>query len=103
MEFEISLGLGGWLVVLAGAIILGVVLYVIGRSGTSFEWLFTAIGAAIGAVVLSEFVTSFQTFEPLWDGLALIPALVGGVVVGLIVAVVTRYATGGAFIEGSPA
>ena len=103
MEFEISLGLGGWLVVLAGAIVLGVVLYLIGRAGTSFEWLITAVGAAIGAVVLSEFVTSFQTFEPVWDGLALIPALAGGLVVGAIAAVITRYVTGGAFLEGTPA
>ena len=103
MEFEISLGLGGWLIVLAGAVVLGVALYLIGRAGTNFESLITAVGAALGAVVLSEFVTSFQTFEPVWDGLALIPALAGGLVVGVIVAVVTRYATGGAFLEGTPA
>lgn len=103
MEFAISLGFAGWLVVVAAAIILGVLLYLIGRAGTFYEWIVTAVGAGVGAIVASEFIIGFQTYEPVWDGLALIPALVGGLVVGTIVAVITRYVTGGAFFEGTPA
>jgi uncharacterized membrane protein YeaQ/YmgE (transglycosylase-associated protein family) len=101
MEFAISLGLGGWLVLAAGAVVLGGIAQFIGQPRTGFEWLATAIAAGIGAVFASEFIVGWQAFEPVWDGLALVPALVGGLVVGTIVEVATRYLTGGTY-SGRP-
>jgi hypothetical protein len=53
-------------------------------------------------VIASEFIISLRTFEPVWDGLALVPALIGGLVVGLVVEVATRYMTGGRYIASRP-
>ena len=97
MELAITLGIGGWLVLFAGALLFGVVAQFVGEARTGFEWLVDAIAAALGAIVASEFIISARTFEPVWDGLAIVPALIGGLVLGLAVELVTRYLTGGRY------
>jgi uncharacterized membrane protein YeaQ/YmgE (transglycosylase-associated protein family) len=97
MELAITMGVGGWLVLLAGALLFGVIAQFIGQPRTGFEWLVDGIAAALGAVIASEFIISARTFEPVWDGLALVPALVGGLVVGIVVELITRYLTGGRY------
>lgn len=95
MEFAIGIGLGGWLVLIVGSLVFGAGAQMIGQPRAGFEWLGDAIAVAVGALVASEFIVAWRTFEPAWDGLALVPALLGGVVVGLIVELATRYMTGG--------
>jgi uncharacterized membrane protein YeaQ/YmgE (transglycosylase-associated protein family) len=97
MEFAIGLGLGGWVVLIVGALVFGAVAQIVGETRTGFEWLVDAIAAGIGALFASEFIVAWRTFEPTWDGLALVPALLGGIVVGLVVEVATRYLTGGTY------
>ncbi|MET1231274.1 MAG: hypothetical protein ABWY52_00315 [Candidatus Limnocylindrales bacterium] len=97
MELAIDLGIGGWVLLIAGALVFGVVAQFVGETRTGFEWLIDAIGAGIGALVASEFIVAWQAFEPVWDGLAIVPALIGGLVLGMIVEVVTRYTTGGTY------
>jgi len=97
MEFAIALGFGGWLALIAGALLFGLVAQFIGETRTGFEWLVDAIAVVVGALITSEFIVAWQGFEPVFDGLALIPAAMGGIVVGLIVEIVTRYATGGRY------
>jgi uncharacterized membrane protein YeaQ/YmgE (transglycosylase-associated protein family) len=97
----IALGFGGWALLIVGAIVFGGVAQVVGETRTGFEWLVDAIAAGIGALVASEFIVAWRTFEPTWDGLALVPALLGGIVVGLVVEVATRYMTGGTY-SGRP-
>jgi uncharacterized membrane protein YeaQ/YmgE (transglycosylase-associated protein family) len=97
MELAISMGVGGGLVLLAGALLFGVIAQFIGEARTGYEWLVDAIAAAIGAVIASEFIISARTFDPVWDGLALVPALVGGLVLGIVVELATRYLTGGRY------
>jgi uncharacterized membrane protein YeaQ/YmgE (transglycosylase-associated protein family) len=97
VEFAIGLGLGGWVVLIVGALVFGAVAQVIGDSRASFEWLGDAVAAGIGALVASEFIVAWRAFEPTWDGLALIPALAGGLVAGVVVEVATRYMTGGSY------
>ena len=97
MELAISLGIGGWLVLLAGALLFGVLAQLIGETRTGYEWLVDGIAAALGALVASEFIISARTWEPVWDGLALVPALIGGIVVGVVIELATRYLTGGRY------
>jgi len=97
MEFAITLGVGGWIVLIAGALVFGGIAQLVGQTRTGYEWLIDAIAAAIGALVASEFIVAWQTIEPVYDGLALIPALFGGLVVGLVVEVATRFTTGGTY------
>jgi len=97
MELAISLGIGGWLVLLAGALLFGVLAQLIGETRTGYEWLVDGIAAALGALIASEFIISARTWEPVWDGLALVPALIGGIVVGVVIELATRYLTGGRY------
>lgn len=97
MEIAIALGFTGWVVLIVGALIFGAVAQFIGETRTGFEWAVDGIAAGFGALVASEFIVSWRSFEPVFDGLALVPALIGGLVVGVIVEVVTRYVTGGTY------
>jgi hypothetical protein len=97
VELAITIGLGGWLLLVAAAVVFGVVAQLIGEVRTGYEWFVDAIGFGLGALIASEFIVAFQTIEPVWDGLALVPALVGGLVLGVIVEVITRYTTHGTY------
>ena len=98
MELAITLGIAGWLALLAGALLFGVIAQFIGETRTGYEWLADGIAAALGAVIASEFILSLRTFEPVWDGLAIVPALIGGLAFGLVVELATRYLTGGRYM-----
>jgi len=93
MEFTFALGYLGLAVLIVGSIVIGVAIYMVGSPHLSYEWVATAIGAFIGGFIASEFVIAFQAFEPVYDGLALIPALVGGLLVGGLTAAVARFVT----------
>jgi uncharacterized membrane protein YeaQ/YmgE (transglycosylase-associated protein family) len=97
MDLAISLGLGGWIVLIVAAVVFGAVVQFVGEPRTGLEWLAVAIAAGIGALAASEFIVSWRSFEPVFDGLALVPALIGGLVIGLVVEVATRYLTGGTY------
>jgi hypothetical protein len=97
MELAITLGIGGWLVLVAGALLFGVIAQFVGETRTGYEWLVDGIAVALGAVIASEFIISLRTFQPVWDGLAIVPALIGGIALGLVVEIVTRYSTGGRY------
>ena len=97
MEFTIEFGIGAGVLVVAGALVFGIIAQFIGETRTGFEWLVDAIGFTIGAVVASEFIVALQSSGPVWDGLALVPALIGGLVLGTGVELATRYLTGGTY------
>jgi uncharacterized membrane protein YeaQ/YmgE (transglycosylase-associated protein family) len=101
MEFAIALGFIGWIALIVSALAFGVIAQLVGEPRSGFEWLGDAIGFGIGALVASEFIVAFQTIGPVWDGLALVPALIGGLVLGVVVEVATRYLTGGTY-SGRP-
>ena len=103
MDFSIVLGLGGWALVVVAAIVFGLVAQYVGEPQTGYEWLADAIAFGIGAIGASEIIVATRTFEPVWDGLALVPALVGGLIVGVLVEVITRMATGGTYTTGHQA
>ncbi len=97
MEFAINIGVVGLGALILGALAFGVIAQFIGETRTGFEWLVDAIAAGLGALVASEFIVGWRAIDPVFDGLALLPAVIGGLVVGLIVEVVTRTATGGTY------
>ncbi len=98
MDFAISIGIGGWILVLAGALAFGIIAQLVGETQTGYEWLVDGVAAFVGAIVASELVVAWRGFEPVYDGLALVPAIAGGVVLGVIVEVATRYFTGGTYV-----
>ena len=96
-ELAINLGIGGAVLLVLASLVFGVVAQFIGETRTGFEWLVDAIAFGIGALVASELIVAWRTIGPVWDGLALVPALLGGVVLGVVVEVVTRAVTGGSY------
>ena len=101
MELSIALGIGGWIVLIGGALVFGLVMQLIGETRTGFEWLVDGVAFALGGLVASEFILAWQATGPVFDGLALVPALIGGLALGIVVELVTRYVTGGRYTHGA--
>jgi uncharacterized membrane protein YeaQ/YmgE (transglycosylase-associated protein family) len=95
MDLAITLGLGGWIALIVGALVFGVIVQLTTDAPTGFEWIVDAIAAFLGALVASELVVAWRTVEPVWDGLALVPAVLGGLVVGVVVDLAARFLAGG--------
>lgn len=101
MELVFTLGIVGWAILIVGALAFGVIAQFVGETRTGYEWLVDAIAAGIGALVASEFILAWQATGPVFDGLALVPALIGGLLVGIVVEVLTRFVTGGTYTHGA--
>jgi uncharacterized membrane protein YeaQ/YmgE (transglycosylase-associated protein family) len=88
--------LGPWaaIIMIAGALVLGFVAQMYGKTHWTYEWLVTGMAAVIGAFVASEYLGTFSAYGPQFDGLALVPALIGAVVLASIAALVTRMTVG---------
>ena len=97
MELALTLGVWGLIAVIVGALVFGVLAQSIGETRTGYEWLIDSIAAGTGAIVASEFIVAWQSWGPMFDGLAIVPALIGGLVVGGVVEVATRLMTGGRY------
>jgi uncharacterized membrane protein YeaQ/YmgE (transglycosylase-associated protein family) len=97
MELAFTLTPVGWLIAIVGAVLFGVIAQLVGQAHHSYEWAVDGLAAFIGAIVASEFIVAWQAFGPVYEGLALVPALVGGLVVGIAAAVTTRYLGGRTF------
>ena len=78
---DLAYSMGMWALIL---IIVASVIYGGGRpdgrfqASFDYEWRLTAIAAGIGAFGASEFIVGLRDWEPVFDGLALVPALIGG-------------------------
>jgi uncharacterized membrane protein YeaQ/YmgE (transglycosylase-associated protein family) len=99
VELAITLTVGGWILLVVASVVFGGVAQFIGTPRTVFEWLIDAVAFAFGAIIASEFIVGLQTFGPVWEGLAIVPALIGGLVLGLIVEVATRALTHGTYAQ----
>jgi uncharacterized membrane protein YeaQ/YmgE (transglycosylase-associated protein family) len=99
MDFAIDMGWGGAVLLVVGSIVFAIALQLIGETRFGYEWVITSIGAFVGAVAGTEFFTGLRTFQPTWDGVALLPALAAGVVLAVIVDLVVRYETGGSLVH----
>ena len=103
MDFTIDIGLLAAASLVVGAIALGIVLQLIGEVRIGYEWIATAVAAFIGGFVASEWIVSFRTVEPVWEKMAILPAICGAVVVGVVVDALIRYTSHGSYIRHVPA
>jgi uncharacterized membrane protein YeaQ/YmgE (transglycosylase-associated protein family) len=87
-----TLGIWGAIIMIAFALVLGVVAQMYGTKHSTYEWLITGIAALAGAFVASEYLGTFSAFGPQYDGVALVPALIGAVVIGVIADLFMRTA-----------
>ena len=99
--FSWNIGMGGvgLLLLVGGALLLGLIVQLIGETRTGYEWLVAGIFAVVGGWLGSESLGSTSTWGIFVDGLYLLPALMGGIVVGGIVDVMVRTMTGGSYVH----
>lgn len=97
IQFSIDMTAWGALLLAVGAILIGLAAQFIGDVRLSYHWAVVAVLALLGGLAASEFIVDWRAFAPVWEGLALVPALVGGLVVGAITDVIARYTTGGSY------
>jgi hypothetical protein len=102
MDLTTDIGMLAFWTLVIGAIALGIVLQFIGDVRFGYEWIATAVAAFAGGFVASEWIVAFSTVEPIWDGMALIPAIGGALVVGVIVDAIIRYTTHGSYTHHAP-
>jgi hypothetical protein len=95
MEFAFEIGPWALVGLITGSVAIGVVFQLIGEASFGYEWVLTALGAGVGAFVASEFAVGLRNWQPVFDGLALGPAVIAGLVVGGLVVGATRYVAGG--------
>src|SRR5688500_16408582 len=98
LDFGISIGLLGVIVLAVGALTIAVATQLVGEVRFGAEWAIVAIAALAGGVVASEWIVGWRAFEPVFDGLALVPALIGGLVTGVVADAATRYLTHGTYV-----
>jgi hypothetical protein len=98
MDLGISMGVFGALVLVAGAVVIAIGTQLVGEVKFGLEWALVGIAALAGGFVASEWIVGLRTFEPVFDGLALVPALIGGLAAGIAVDAVTRYGTHGSYL-----
>jgi hypothetical protein len=89
-------------VLVLGALAIGAIAQYIGRVNFGYEWVFTAAGVVIGGWLGSEAFGTLSTWGPALDGLFLLPALIGGLAVGGVVDAMTRFSSGGTYLEPRP-
>lgn len=95
MGWEVGMsGLAALLLVL-GAVALGVIAHFVGERRTVFEGLIVAIAALIGGYVGSEALGALSTWGVAFEGLYILPAIMGGVVFAAVADVIVLYVARG--------
>ncbi len=87
------------LLLVAGAILIGVFAHFIGDVRTGWEGPVVAVAALIGGYIGSEALGTFSTWGYAFEGLYVLPALIGGVVLGFVVDAILRYSTEGSYVH----
>lgn len=100
MELAFDMGLGAWVLVIGAGLAFGLVAQLVDDGMSLIGWFIDAVAFVFGAVLASEVITAFRTAGPVWDNVALVPALVGGLVFGLVAEALVRL-IGGGVVRGS--
>ena len=98
MDLAIELGYAGALLLVLGALGIGIALQFIGQPAYGPGWIIAGVAALAGGFVASEWIVGLRAFAPVWDGLALVPATIGIVVAGVAVDAVARFWTHGTYV-----
>lgn len=78
------MGVSGFIILLIGALLLGILHRTMHPATPTREWLGLAGAAAIGGFIGSEWLGVISTWGPQVNGLYLIPALITGFIVSAI-------------------
>ena len=93
-DLSFQLGLVAGLILVLGALVIGIAYQFMGEPTSDFEWVVGAVAALVGGFAASEYLGTVSTQGPEFDGLYMLPALVGGIVVSGVLVGVIRLARG---------
>jgi hypothetical protein len=85
VDLNIALGLGGWIALIAGALIFALGAQRITGTPRGLEFVVVAFAGGIAALGASEFIVVWRSFGPDLDGLAIAPAVITGAIIGAAV------------------
>ncbi len=97
--FGWNVGMGNLAAVLlvGGAVVIGLIAQFVGETRTGWEWLVAGIGALVGGWLGSEAFGTASTWGWAVENLYLVPALIGAVVVGATADIFVRTVTHGSY------
>lgn len=78
------MGFSGFIILLVGALLLGILHRAMHRTAPISEWLAIAVAAAVGGFIGSEWLGVASTWGPQVNGLYLVPALIAGIIVSAV-------------------
>jgi uncharacterized membrane protein YeaQ/YmgE (transglycosylase-associated protein family) len=81
----------GVVILLAGAIVLGLARYYLIQPQSAYAGGLTAIAALVGGFVASEYLGRLSEWGTAWYGLNIFPAMIGAVALAVIVDVAVRF------------
>ncbi|MGA7673112.1 MAG: hypothetical protein WBW04_22035 [Nitrolancea sp.] len=82
----------GWILLVFGAVVIGLVAQYLIRRGVGYEWVLVAVGAGAGGYVASEYeLVGLGKWGTEYAGMYIYPAAIGAIVVGAVVAFVVYF------------
>ena len=99
LGWDVGMSTYAAILLVLGAILLGVIAHIIGDVRTGWEGPVAAVAALIGGYLGSEAFGTFSTWGVAFEGLYVLPALIGGLVLGFVVDALVRYATEGSYVS----
>ena len=99
--WDVGMSMLAALLLVVGALVIGVIPQFIGDVTVGWEWAGTALVALVGGYLGSEALGTLSTWGPVFEGLYLLPALIGAVILGVVIDAVLRYLTKGSYVHSA--
>jgi uncharacterized membrane protein YeaQ/YmgE (transglycosylase-associated protein family) len=99
LGWDVGMSLFAAILLIAGALLIGVLASMIGEVRVGWEWAATAGAALVGGYLGSEALGTASTWGPVFEGLYIVPAIIGGLVLGVFVDALSRYSTAGSYVR----
>jgi len=97
VEWNVGMSTLAGVLLIAGALLIGVIAQFIGDVKVAYHWAVVAFAALVGGWLGSEALSAFSTWGPEFEGLFIVPALLGGLILGTIADVLLRYSIEGVY------
>ena len=99
LGWDVGMSAYAAILLVLGAMILGVITHFIGDVMTGWEGPVAALAVLVGGWFGSEAFGTFSAWGYEFEGLFVVPALIGGIVLGFVVDAVVRYMTQGSYVH----
>lgn len=97
--WDIGMSAFAALLLVAGAVAIGIVAHLVGEVRTGWEGPIVALAAFLGGYLGSEALAGADTWGIAFEGMNVWPAIIGALVIGVVVDAITRYATDGSYVR----